>query len=107
MDINKLRVQAAIKLDELIKELNSSILRNPDGTLKKKSIHSTNDGESIFKKGDMLLDTEKIQETVKALRSSVLAIASMYSVRADQQFYDMSDEVKKNGSIAEFNNVSK
>lgn len=96
INFNQLRLQSAIALDKIIKQLNEGKL--------KKTEHVLQDSEDIEKwiEGDVLVDSKKLDKTINELRSLLLTLGSCYN---DEDVQDISKEIEKNGGIAVFNQI--
>lgn len=97
VDFNNMRCQAAYALDDLTKKLNAGILKNPESVLEEGK-----NGKEIWKRGNVLVDSDDIQKHMDELRSLVMGIAMVYEPD-DEDFKDMSDHIKENGGVCHFN----
>jgi len=89
VNFNNLRLQAAISLNKLTRKLNDGLL-NEREFIKDKS-------------GDVLVNSEDIQQDLDDLRTFILFISASYSDEIDN-FDDITDEILNNGGIEYFNN---
>jgi len=97
VDFNNLRVQSAYALDDLTQKLNAGILKEHTSILEEDG-----SGNEIWKRGNLLVDSDDIQKHMDSLRSLILTINAVYEPE-DEKFKDMSDEIKKNGGVSFFN----
>ena len=97
VNFNNLRAQAAYALDNLTRELNAGILKQPEHVLE-----IGENGNNKWIKGNVLIDADDIRQYMKELRSLILTINAVYEPN-DEEFKDMSQDIEDNGGVAKFN----
>ncbi len=103
VDFNNLRAQAAFALDNLTAELNAGILKEQDGTPKFEISNQTDEnGKDIWIRGNLLVDSNRIQNYMEELRSLVMTINAVYEPN-DPEFQDNSELIERNGGCRRFN----
>ncbi len=106
VDFNNLRAQAAFALDNLTEELNAGLLKEQDGTPKFEISNQTDEnGKDRWARGNLLVDSDRIQKHMEELRSLVMTINAVYEPN-DPEFQDNSELIKRNGGCRHFNEDS-
>jgi hypothetical protein len=88
VNFDNLRLQAAISLNKLTETLNNGILKERE-FIKDKS-------------GDVLVNSEDLQQDLDDLRTFILFIGASYNDDIDD-FSDITDDILNNGGINIFN----